>query len=68
MNSLHVDVSFLLKIFITCFTQALTFFFVGMATMKETKGKGLANEEIIQETRSQPHLVGGDKRKTCLRQ
>ena len=60
------DVSFLLCIFITCFVQTLTFlFFTGMATMKENKGKGLADEETMQEgTHSQPPPIVRDKRKT----
>ena len=60
------DMSFLFSIFITCFVQTLTFFFfVGMATMKENKGKGLADKETMQEgTHSQPHLAVRDKRKT----
>ena len=32
--------------------------------MKENKGKGLADEETMPETQSQPRLIAGDKRKT----
>ena len=32
--------------------------------MKENKGKGLADEETLQKTHSQPRPIIGDKRKT----
>ena len=32
--------------------------------MKENKGKGLADEETMPKTQSQPRLITGDKRKT----
>ena len=35
--------------------------------MKENKGKGLADEETMQETHSQPRPVTRDKRKTLSR-
>ena len=58
---------FLLRIFITCFTQTLILFsFIGMTTKKENKGK-MVDEETMQETHSQPRLVTGDKRKTLSR-
>jgi len=62
------DMSFLLSIFITCFVQTLTFFFfAGMTTMKENKGKGLADEETMQEgTHSQPRLAVGDKKEDSI--
>ena len=35
--------------------------------MKKNKGKGLVDEETIQETHFQPHPVAGDKRKNLFR-
>ena len=32
--------------------------------MIENEGKGLADEETMPETQSQPRLIAGDKRKT----
>ena len=65
--SLCVNMSYLnCKILIVYFVQILTpFFFVGMATMKENKGKGLADQEVIQEeVCSQPRPSCVEKRKT----
>ena len=50
-------------IIIICFNQALTFFFTGIATIKENKGKGLVDEETLLEAQSQPRPFAGDKRK-----
>ena len=38
-----------------------------MTTMKENKGKGLADEETMQEgTHSQPRLAVGDKKEDSI--
>lgn len=56
----------LLLYFLQCPNSNTFFFFARMATMKENKGKGLADEEITQEeeVHSQPCLAAGEKRKT----
>ena len=69
-RSLFVDVSFLLRIdmnlYITLFGLTLIFIyycFLGMATMKENKGKEVVDEGNRPETQSQPNPSSGDKRK-----
>ena len=58
----------LIVFFLLVSSQKLKLFFLlGMATMKENKGKGLVDEEIVQETHSQPHPATRDKRKTLSR-
>ena len=48
MSLLIENVIFLLCISITCFVQTPHFsFFIGLATMKENKEKGLANKETM---------------------
>ena len=60
MSLPFVKVSFNNKVsFIICFNYTLTLFSIGMATMKENKGKGVVDEV----TQSQPLPSAGDKRK-----
>ena len=44
----------------------LTFFFPGMATMKENKGKEVVDEVTRPEAQSQPHPSIVDKRKKLI--
>ena len=59
------SLSFLLLIymFINIYFLKLTSFLLGMATMKENKGKEVGDEVVKQGVQSQPHPLTGEKRK-----
>ena len=52
-----------------CFSSEFFYFFIilGMATLKENKGKEIIGEEGCPEAQPQTRLLAGEKRKSLLK-